>query len=666
MIEQVLLAILACVGLSMFGAAAGRTAAGRLIVYGGTVVVSAVVLRTGVLAIAAPVATLTLPIGLPGIGGAFRLDALAAFFLVLIGLGGAGAGLFAMGDARHEQAPQRVLPFYPVFLASMILVVIADDAYVFLFAWELMSLASWALVMTHHQHHGTIEAGYIYLLMAVFSGLVLMLALGLLAGVDGGFSFAAMRVAHPAPWAAGLVFVLALIGAGSKAGLVPVHVWLPLAHPAAPSHVSALMSGVMTKIALYGFIRIVFDLLGVPPWWAALIVLLLGGVSAVLGVLHALLERDLKRLLAYSTVDNIGIIFVGVGLAMAFRANAYLEGAALALTAALFHALNHTAFKSLLFFGAGAVLSGSGERDIEHLGGLIHRMPRTAVAVLVGCMAIAALPPLNGFASEWLIFQAMLLRPELPQWGLKLMIPVDAALLALAAALAAACFVRAFGMTFLGRPRSTAAEQAREPSVFSVAAMMLFAALCFLAGVMPGALIDFAAPAVQAMTGGRLPPQLAASWVTVVPVAASRSSYSGILMAVFIGVSTWLSALAIHRFASHALRRAPFWDCGFPDAGPMIQYSATSFAQPIRRIFGSVMFRARESVDIPQPGDMRAASIVRELHDPIWDGIYAPLARVVSAAADRLNPLQFLTVRRYLVFVFVALVALLLALTLWQ
>ncbi|HEY8288198.1 MAG TPA: proton-conducting transporter membrane subunit, partial [Acetobacteraceae bacterium] len=347
-----------------------------------------------------------------------------------------GAGLFALGHARHEQEPQRILPFYPVFLAGMILVVIADDAFLFLFSWEVMSLASWALVMAHHQEPGNARAGYVYLLMAMFSGLVLLLAFGTLAGVQGGYTFDAMRAAHPAPWLAGLVFVLALIGAGSKAGLVPLHVWLPLAHPAAPSHVSALMSGVMTKIALYGFIRIVFDLLGATAWWSAALVLALGGGSAVLGVLHALMERDLKRLLAYSTVENIGIMFIGLGLAMAFRANGYLEGAALALTAALFHALNHTAFKSLLFFGAGAVLNGSGERDIERLGGLIHRMPRTAVAVLVGCLAISALPPLNGFASEWLIFQAVLLRPELPQWGLKLLIPVDGALLALAAALA--------------------------------------------------------------------------------------------------------------------------------------------------------------------------------------------------------------------------------------
>jgi hypothetical protein len=246
------------------------------------------------------------------------------------------------------------------------------------------------------------------------------------------------------------------------------------------------------------------------------------------------------------------------------------------------------------------------------------------------------------------------------------LIPVDGALLALAAALAAACFVRAFGMTFLGRPRSQAAEQAREVDIFSIAAMMLFAALCLLAGLMPGAVMDFAAPAVLAMTGGRLPPQLAGSWLTIVPVAASRSSYSGLLIFLFVAASTWLSVLVIHRFASRALRRAPAWDCGFPDPTPATQYSAASFAQPIRRIYGSVVFRTREIVDMPPPGDVRAARIIHQRRDPVWDRLYAPLARAIGAAADALNPLQFLTIRRYLGFVFGTLVILLLALTLWQ
>ena len=345
----------------------------------------------------------------------------------------------------------------------MNLVLLADDAYAFLFSWELMSLTSWALVMAHHQEPANVRAGYLYLVMACFGTLALLLAFGLLAGPNGGYDFAAIRAGTVTPAFAALVLTLALLGAGSKAGLVPLHVWLPLAHPAAPSHVSALMSGVMTKVAVYGFIRIVFDLLGEPVlWWWGGVVLALGGITAVLGVLYALMQHDLKRLLAYHTVENIGIIFIGLGLALAFQANQMYASAALALTAALFHVLNHSLFKNLLFLGAGAVLTATGERDMERLGGLIHPMPWTALAFLIGAAAISALPPLNGFVSEWLTFQAILISPELPQWLLKFLVPAIGAALALSAALAAACFVKAFGITFLGRARSPAAGDPRD------------------------------------------------------------------------------------------------------------------------------------------------------------------------------------------------------------
>jgi hydrogenase-4 component B len=658
--------ILGLFGLTLAGALLARSVAGRLLVYGGSAVLCAGLVYAGFVALDGPVQRLVLPLGLPWIGTNLRLDALSGFFLALVGIGGAGASLFALGYGRHEAHPERVLPFYPAFLAGMVLVVVADDAFTFLFAWELMSLTSWALVMAHHQEAGNARAGFVYLLMATFSGLALLLGFGLLAGAEGGYAFDSMRATPPGASVAAVVLVVALIGAGSKAGLIPLHVWLPLAHPAAPSHVSALMSGVMTKVAIYGFIRIVFDLLGPNQWWAGTVVLALGGITAVLGVLHALMERDLKRLLAYSTVENIGIVFIGLGLALAFRATGFEAGAALALTAALFHALNHTLFKSLLFFGAGSVLSATGERDMETMGGLIHRMPRTAIGFLVGCMAISGLPPLNGFASEWLTFQAVLLHPELPQWGLKLMIPVDGAALALAAALAAACFVRAFGIVFLGRARSDVAAQAREADAWSVTAMLGFALLCLLAGIVPGAVIDSIAPVARALTGSRMPVQLGDAWLSIVPVGTSRSSYNGLLVFAFICASILITVVIIHRFGSRAVRRGPAWDCGFPDPTPASQYSAGSFAQPLRRVFATVVFRARDTVDLPEPGDMRAASIVRYLSDPIWDSVYAPLARCVGWVADHANVLQFLTIRRYLGFVFGALVVLLLALTLWQ
>ena len=382
---------------------------GRL-VYGVCLIVCLAILGiagVALLAGSAPAPPVHLPVGVPWIGAHFRIDALAAFFLMLVNLGGAGASLYAIGYGQHETARGRVLPFYPAFLGAMNLVLLADDAFTFLVAWEFMSLTSWALVMAYHHDPDNRRAGYIYIVMASFGTLTLLLAFGLLAGSGGGYGFSAIR--GTAATLPGIVFILALIGTGSKAGLVPLHVWLPLAHPAAPSHVSALMSGVMTKVAVYGFVRIVFDLLGTTDWWWSIVVLGVGAITAVLGVLSAVLQRDMKRLLAYSTVENVGIVFIGLGLALAFKANAMLAAAALAFTAALLHAFNHSLFKSLLFFGAGAVLHATHERDIEKMGGLIRSMPITAFLVLGGCIAGSALPPLNGFVSEWLIFQAVLM-----------------------------------------------------------------------------------------------------------------------------------------------------------------------------------------------------------------------------------------------------------------
>ena len=603
-----------------------------------------------------------LPLGLPWIGANFRIDALAAFFLVVINLGGAAASLYGLGYGRHESAPERVLPFFPVFLAGMNLVLLAADAFTFLFSWEFMSLASWALVMTHHRDEDNRKAGYVYIVMASFGTLALLLAFGLMAGPEGGYAFATMRAQGTSPGLAGLVLALALLGTGSKAGLVPLHVWLPLAHPAAPSHVSALMSGVMTKVAIYGFIRITFDLLGPVAWWWSVPVLVAGAVTATLGVLSALMQTDIKRALAYSTIENIGLIFVALGLALAFQGNGMKAAAALAMTAALFHVLNHSLFKSLLFFGAGAVLSATGERQMEKLGGLLNRMPVTGLLFLVGSVAISALPPLNGFASEWLMLQAILLSPQLPQWALKLLVPAVGAMLALAAALAAACFVRAFGISFLGRPRSEAAAGAHEVDRLSIAAMAILAILCLLAGIVPAVIIDAVAPVVQGLTGTRMPVQTDVAWLSIVPIAESRSSYNGLLVFIFIAASAFLAAFTIHRLASDKLRRAPAWDCGFPDQSPATQYTADSFAQPLRRVFGGFAFRVQEDVHMPLPGDGSPARLTVKLHDLVWEWIYEPVVRLVNVLAEQLNHLQFLTIRRYLSLVFGLLVLLLLVL----
>ena len=666
------LVILSCVAALLAIAAVAvilsRSALATPVIYGASFLVCAIALAAAlqhILGGAATVPEIVLPLGLPWLGAHFRLDALSTLFLVVVNLGGAAAALYGIGYGRHETAPARVLPFFAAFLAGMNLVVLAADAFSFLISWEFMSLASWALVLSHHREAENTRAAYIYLVTASFGTMCLLLVFGLLAGPAGGYGFEAIRAGALSPGLGALVLALALLGAGSKAGLVPFHVWLPLAHPAAPSHVSALMSGVMTKVAIYGFIRIVFDLLGPAEWWWAMLLLFFGGISAVLGILSALMQQDLKRLLAYSTIENIGIIFIGLGLALGFGANGMQAAAALALTAALFHVFNHSLFKSLLFLGAGAVLSATGLRDLERMGGLIHRMPVTAFAFLAGAVAISALPPLNGFVSEWLTFQAVLISPDLPQWGLKVMVPTAGAMMALSAALVAACFVKVFGIAFLGRARSDVVAKAKEVDRFSQAAMLAFVLLCLLAGIFPGFVIDAIQPAAQMLVAGRLPAQAEQPWLSIVPLAETRSSYNGLLVFLFITLSAGISTLLIHRVAQRRLRRGPAWDCGFPNADPITQYTAGSFAQPLRRVFGSLVFLAREQVEMPAPGDTGAARFRVDMRDLIWEICYAPIAGIVGQVATWLNRMQFLTIRRYLSLVFLALIGLLLVLVIW-
>ena len=646
---------------------AGRAGASK-IVYGASALLSALVAVVGLVFLLslAPASRLILPIGLPWIGAHFRLDALAAFFVIVVGFGSAIISIYSIGYGRHEAEPWRVLPFYPSFIGAMLLVVIADDAFTFLLSWEVMSLLSWALVLAHHREQAVRSASLVYLIMAAMGTMALILAFGLLAGPVGGYDFDHMRSVAESPLLGAIVVILMLVGAGSKAGIVPLHVWLPQAHPAAPSQVSAMMSGIMTKVAIYGFIRVTFDLLGGVAWWMPEIVLAVGAVTAVMGVLYALMQHDLKRLLAYHTVENIGIIFIGLGLAMAFRHYDMNAAAALAMVAALFHILNHSVFKSLLFLGAGAVQNATGSRDMEEMGGLIHRMPVTSVVFLVGSIAISALPPFNGFVSEWLTFQAILLSPDLPDWGLRILTPGVGGMLALAAALAAACFVKVYGVVFLGRARSSQAKTAQEVDRWSLAAMAVLAVVCLLAGIFPGFVIDALSPVSHALVQSSMPVQTTDPWLTITPVASGRSSYNGLLVLLFIAGSASFAAWAIHRFASRGLRRAPAWDCGFVLDAPNTQYGAASFAQPIRRTFGTAVFRVVEHVSMPRPGSTAPAKFRVTMRDPVWDGFFVRIGGGVGWLADKANRLQFLTIRKYLSVVFTLLVLLLLVLTLWN
>lgn len=602
----------------------------------------------------------SLPLGLPTIGLRLRLDPLSAFFGLVINGGVLAAAVYGLGFDRAGELSFRVEPLFPIFVAAMNLVLLADDAYGFLFSWELMSLASWALVVSRHTDAENRRAGHLYLVMAAIGTAALLFAFGGLAGTAGGYAFDTMRMHAPRPLVAALVLAAALIGCGSKGGLVPLHAWLPLAHPAAPSHVSALMSGVMTKVAVYGFVRIAFDLLGPPAWWWALPPIVLGAITAVLGLLYAVLDSDLKRVLAYSTVENVGVIFVALGLALAFRANGLQAGAAVAMAAALLHVLNHSWFKSLLFLGAGAVLHATGHRDLERMGGLIRRMPRTAVFFLIGALAISALPPLNGFVSEWLLFQSVLAGPALPQASLHFASPAIGAMLALAAALAAACFVRVYGTAFLGRPRSAEAANAHDVPLVQQVAMGGLALLCILGGLFGSVLVAALTPVLQSMTGSALPALgTGPTPFSLVAFDPSRSTYDAPIIALFVVIASLVTLVVVHRLSERRTRRGPAWDCGFPDPSPATQYTASSFAQPLRRVYGGVVFSARETVSMPPPGDLQPARHSVVVVDHVWRTLYAAPGRAVLRLAERLNVLQFLTIRRYLVLMFTALVILL-------
>ena len=594
------------------------------------------------------VVAVELPLGLPWLPWRIRLDALAGFFLAVIGIVTVAVGLYGPAYVRgleHGRDPLPVLGgFTGLFLAGMFLVVLADDAFLFMVAWELMSLSSYFLVVFHHDHAANRRAGLLYLIMAHVGGLAILLGFGVLAAFGAGFSFESMRGAElPFAWAS-VAFSLAFVGFGMKAGLVPLHAWLPEAHPVAPSHISALMSGVMLKVAVYGFIRFVFDLTGQTQWQWGVAVLAIGSVSALMGVLYALMEHDLKRLLAYHSVENIGIIFVGLGLSLLFLGTGHTLLGILGLVAALYHCLNHAVFKGLLFLGSGAILHSTHERDLEHMGGLLRRMPWTGFFFLVGCLSISALPPFNGFVSEWLTFQAALQAWQLESGVLRSLVPVTAATLALTGALAAACFVKVYGVAFLGRARSRHVRRARPVPAGMRAGQGLLAILCVVLGVLPTTVVTLLDVVPMQILGESLPRIGARGWLWLTPVAPETASYSAPLAVALLAAMAGLVAWIWRRGAARRVRRCDPWDCGFAPPTPRMQYTATAFAQPIRRVYG-LLFHIDEGVE-PQPGG--GARYHLRVGDRAWELLYHPVVSVVESAARRVVRLQSGNVRIYL------------------
>ena len=621
-------------------------------------VVSLALAATGWWALGAPASAAILPAGLPDLPFHVRLDALSGFFLLLLGGVSFGISLFAAGYFRAtDGAPLGLLGLqYHVFLASMACVLIADDAYLFMVTWESMALASYFLVTTEHHSEQNRKAGFIYLLVAHIGALGILLCFGVLDGGHGDYTFAALRAAHPQGVWATVAFLLALFGFGAKAGMLPLHVWLPEAHPAAPSPVSALMSGVMLKTALYGMVRVMYDLIGGIRWEWGLTVLVFGAASALFGVLFALMQNDLKRLLAYSSVENIGIILIGIGLSMVFIGSGHPAAGVLGLIAGLYHALNHAVYKSLLFLGAGAILKSTGARDLNGMGGLIRYMPRTAVYFLIGTLAISALPPLNGFVSEWLIFQASLQTPLLESSVVRSLVPIVAAVLALTGALTAMCFVNVYGIAFLGQQRHEFAEKPREAGRWERAGMLWLVIACFALGLFPMFVIVKINHVSLALLGAGLSHEaMASGWLWLVPTAGAQASYSPIVFLLVIAAVFGLTFLLVRRFYHGGLRRADAWDCGFPAQTSRMQDTADAVGQPIRQIFAPVFRIQRE---IPRADDLQP-QFRQSVEDRHWHAIYLPIARLTALMSGQIGRLQQGRISVYLMYSFVTLIALL-------
>jgi hydrogenase-4 component B len=598
-----------------------------------------------------------LPIGLPGLPFHFRLDSLSAFFLIVIGSVSAGVSAFAAGYFRKgEGTPPGLLAFeYHLFLASMALVVVADDAYAFMVMWETMALSSFFLVTANHRIVEIQRAGYLYLLIAHIGAIGILLCFGVLQANTGDYTFANMRAQQLSPFWASLAFLLALFGFGAKAGILPLHVWLPEAHPAAPSPVSALMSGVMLKTAIYGVLRVFFDLLDTPLWWWGLLLLVVGLATALFGVVFAAVQVDMKRLLAYSSIENIGLLFAAIGLAVLFSAYGMQPMAALALTAVLYHVAGHAFFKSLLFVGTGAVLHATGERNLGKLGGLIRTMPWVAWAMLVGVLASAGLPPLAGFVSEWLLLQSFLFSPALPSAFLNMLIPVVAALIALIAALAGYTMVKFFGIIFLGQPREEKLALARDASGWERIGMAWLVCGCVLLGLFPVQFIALIDPVTRSLIGAGMADTVAASGWLLVPVAIERASYGPAIFLLGVAASFALAFVLVRTLYHGRLRRAAPWDCGYPWQNARMQDTAEGFGQPIRQIFEPFFRMERE---LPTPFDTEPRYRVN-VGDHFWHWLYLPLARAVEHLASVIGLLQQGRIAVYLLYSFATLIAVL-------
>jgi len=578
------------------------------------------------------------------------LDRLSAFFLFLICLIGMPVTLFSISYIERHYAGARrdwLWVLLPLFVLSMLLVVTASTGFAFLFGWELMTLFSAALIMVDGDSKERRHNIFIYLLMMHAGAALVIGAFFLFLPHAPGLDFAQIRnsvALLPQPFRTA-IFLLAFVGFGTKAGIIPLHLWLPKAHPIAPTPVSALMSAVMLKTAVYGFVRFAFDFLGGGPAWWGYLVLIFGGLSGVLGVLYAIAEHDLKRLLAYHSAENIGIIYLALGAALVFVANHAPMWATLALLAGLLHCLNHAIFKGLLFLGAGAIADSTHTLNLEELGGLLKRMRVTGTAFLIACCSISGLPLFNGFVSEWLLFRSFLAASGLHNLTAATILPLATGVLALIGGLAAACFAKVYGVAFLGRPRNQQAENAREVSLPMRLGMVLLAIACVVIGVLPGLLLRPLGATVQEFLPGATLPEEAVSLATLMPWIA-------------LSVTLLVIAIALMR---RVKKTVPTWACGLPGLNARMQYTSTAFSKPLRKVFSRVYKpdRAVEVLPAGQPFFPNSISYRSVRTTSFEKSMYRPVVDAVVATAYRLRRLQTGNMQVYLLYIFVALIALL-------
>ena len=605
---------------------------------------------------------MVLPLGLPDLPFHLRLDPLSAFFLLLLGAASVGVSLHAAGYFQKGGGGdiRLVCLQYHVFLASMVMVLLADDGYLFMVAWESMALASYFLVTTDHRHAEIRRAGLLYLVIAHVGAVAILLCFGVLQLGTWDYTFAAMRDNSLSPGWAGIAFVLALFGFGAKAGFLPVHVWLPEAHPAAPSPVSALMSGVMLKTAVYGLMRVSLDLLHVQVWWWGVAALAVGLLSAFYGVVFAAVQTDMKRLLAWSSIENLGLVLAGIGLTLTFHAYEMNLLAAFTLVATLYHCLNHALFKSLLFLATGSVMHATRQRSLGKLGGLIRRMPWVAAMALIGTLAIAGLPPLNGFASEWMLLQAFLLTPGLPNSYLNMFVPVATAVVALVVALAGYVMVKFYGVVFLGVPREETLADAHDGGTFEKLGLGWLAFWCVVLGVTPVFVVGALDPIAQLLVGATLRDMLAQSnWVFLAAIEREHATYGPMVFLLAIAGVVAATFLLVRRFYHGRVRRSPPWDCGFPGLNARTQDSAEGFGQPIKQIF-EPFFRIERHH--PSPFD-RAPRYASQLDDQLWYWLYLPILKLADRLSALVGILHHGRIALYLVYSFVTLLLLLVLVT---